>query len=298
MSALDAMDGVDVVTVVVTPAADHGVVPAPILRATMTGSSPPSASAMDAAVAAYIQCPLTNDMHVRSRSLLAVVVLVVGLLISVPAWNGRALADGDPASDVLAETPVFFPADGSIPAAQESQLLELVRAAQRRGYPIRVALVAKQDDLGSVAALWNQPPRYYAGFLATELSLVFRGTVLVVRPDGYGIDVDAGEPDQRARTLAAAEPLVHLPPPGAGGAALAQSAIAAVLRVTGAAGVHLTVPRATATATPAGGAGGVDLAAVVALGLGVAALAGAWAASLRIRPLRRVTETPSSRDGV
>jgi hypothetical protein len=236
-------------------------------------------------------------VHVRLCRPLAVVVLVVGLLIAVPAWSGCALADGDPASDVLAETPVFFPADGSIPAAQQSQLLGLVRAAERRGYPIRVALIAKQDDLGSVAALWNQPPRYYAGFLGTELSLVFHGTVLVVRPDGYGIDVDAGEPDQRARSLAAAEPLVHLPPPGAGGAALAQSAIAAVLRVTGAAGVHLAVPRATATATAGGGAGGGHVAALVALGLGVAALAGAWAVSLRVRPLRRATETPSSHDG-
>ena len=190
---------------------------------------------------------------------------------------------------------MFFPADGSIPAAQQSQLLGLVRAADRRGYPIRVALIANKDDLGSVAALWDQPPRYYAGFLATELSLVFHGTVLVVRPDGYGIDVDAGEPDQRARTQAAAEPLVHLPPPGAGGAALAQSAITAVQRVTGAAGVRLTVPRAIATA--AGASGGVDVIALAGLGLGVAVLGGAWALSLRARPLRRTTVPASPRDG-
>jgi hypothetical protein len=95
-------------------------------------------------------------VHVRVGRPLAVVALVVGLLIAVPAWSGWALADGDPASDVLAETPVFFPADASIPAARQSQSLGLVRAAQRRGYPIRVALIAKQDDLGSVAALWNQ----------------------------------------------------------------------------------------------------------------------------------------------
>ena len=47
--------------------------------------------------------------------------------------------------------------------------------------------------------------------------------------------------------------LVHLQPPHAGGAALAQSAIIAVQRVTRAAGLRLTVPRAAAAAAHARG---------------------------------------------
>ena len=67
---------------------------------------------------------------------------MLALAIALAAWPGRALADGDPASDVLTETPVYFPADAGIPAARQVQLLKLVRQAASRGYPLRVALIA------------------------------------------------------------------------------------------------------------------------------------------------------------
>ena len=55
-----------------------------------------------------------------------------------------------------------------------------------------MALIAHRSDLGSIGALWNKP-NVYSGFLGTELSLVFHGTLLVVMPNGYGVDV-IGEP--------------------------------------------------------------------------------------------------------
>ena len=195
----------------------------------------------------------------------------------------RHLADGDPASDVLTETPVYFPADAGIPAAQQEQLLKLVGEAASRGYRLRVALIAHRSDLGSIGALWSIPNRY-SEFLGTELSLVFHGTLLVVMPDGYGVDV-IGEPGPAARTQAAAEPLIHLAPPGSAGAALADSAITAVQRITSAAGTPLTVPDATVTA--AGSSGGIDVIAWGVLGAGILVLAAAWTGSLRARPVRR-----------
>ena len=123
----------------------------------------------------------------------------------------------------------------------------------------------------------------YSGFLGTELSLVFHGTLLVVMPNGYGVDV-IGEPGAAAKTRAAAAPLIHLAPAGSDGGALADSAIAAVQRITSADGIHLTVPRATVTATSP--SGGVDVIAWAVLTAGIVVLVAAWTASVRARPVR------------
>ncbi len=99
-----------------------------------------------------------------------------------PGW---ALADGDPASDVLASQSLFLPADGGFKQSDAAQLSGLLAAAQRAGVPIRVALISTPADLGSVGALWRKP-QPYAQFLGQELSQVFRGTVVVVMPNGVG----------------------------------------------------------------------------------------------------------------
>jgi hypothetical protein len=215
--------------------------------------------------------------------LAALAATLLAVTIALVAWPGHARADGDPASDVLTETPVYVPADAGIPAVKQVQLLKLVREAADHGYRLRVALIAHRSDLGSIGALWTRP-NVYSGFLGTELSLVFHGTLLVVMPDGYGVDV-IGAPDAAAKTQTAAAPLIHLAPPGAGGAALADSAITAVQRITSAAGIHLAVPDATVTA--AGSSGGVDVIAWAVLVAGIVVLAAAWTASVRARPVRR-----------
>ena len=46
-------------------------------------------------------------------------------------------------------------------------------------------MIASPTDLGSVTELWRQPQNY-ARFLAQELSLLYRGPLLVVMPNGYG----------------------------------------------------------------------------------------------------------------
>jgi hypothetical protein len=216
-------------------------------------------------------------------ALLVGALTITALAIALAAWPARALADGDPASDVLTETPVYFPADAGIPAVKQAELLKLVREAESHGYPLRVALIAHRSDLGSIGALWSKP-NVYSGFLGTELSLVFHGTLLVVMPNGYGVDV-IGEPGAAAKTQAAAVPLIHLAPAGGSGEALADSAIAGVQRITSAAGIPLTLPHATVSATAA--SGGVDVIAWVVLAAGIVVLVVAWTASVRARPVRR-----------
>jgi hypothetical protein len=214
-------------------------------------------------------------------------VWVAAVLICLGAMAGQARADGDPASDVLATQTVFLPQDGALPAAQQSQLIALVGDATRAGFPVRVALIATRSDLGSVTALWHQPAAY-ARFLGEELTQVFRGTLLVVMPNGFGVarvraqSAGSGGPGSSAA-------LDGLPAPGAGGS-LGAAAVSAVQRLAAGAG-HRLVPPGGVPAGVAIAHSSTDIGAWLAFAVGAILIAVAWAISLRLRPPRR-------RDGV
>jgi hypothetical protein len=179
---------------------------------------------------------------------------------------GIARADGDPASDVLATQSLFLPQDAAPAAAGQAQLSELLHEAAASGLPIRVAVIASSSDLGSVTALWRQPQNY-ARFLAAELDLVYRGPLLVVMPEGYGL---AGDPSARSA-------LAGLPAPAHD---LVAATLAAVVRVARAGGHRLVVPGGAPAAR--GAASDVTPWLVFAAGWVVVLLA--WGASLRARP--------------
>jgi MYXO-CTERM domain-containing protein len=111
-------------------------------------------------------------------------LLVVALLFAAIA-TPLARADGDPASDFLLTYQVFYPYYSNTPKDSLTKLKETVADANKRGYRIRVAVITSPYDLGSVSALWEKP-KAYAGFLAEELSFVYRGRLLIVSPKGYG----------------------------------------------------------------------------------------------------------------
>ncbi len=170
-------------------------------------------------------------------------VIVALVVLWVPAC---ALADGDPASDVLVTEPLFLPWDAGISTGQQARLTALLQAAAHSGYHLRVALIASPSDLGSVTELWRKPPSY-AEFLGEELSLVYRGTLLVVMPDGFGLYRSSGS------TIAERASLASLRAPGSG-TRLGAAAIAAIESVAGASGHRLAVARAIPTpATSASG---------------------------------------------
>ena len=103
------------------------------------------------------------------------------LAIALPA----ALADGDPASDVLVVQPVFLPSPP--PSASAGTALQQdVAAAKKRGDWVRVAVIASPADLGSVPSLFGKPAAY-AAFLGQELGLSYSATLLVVMPAGFGV---------------------------------------------------------------------------------------------------------------
>jgi hypothetical protein len=216
--------------------------------------------------------PHRSRPRARARGLLSAWAALV-LALSFALLPRAARADGDPASDVLATQALFLPQDAGLPAGQQQQLAALLDRAARGGYPIRVALVASAADLGSVGELWRAP-QSYARYLGAELSLVYRGPLLVVMPNGYSV--------YRATGVRAAEQsaLATLSPPGAD---LGGATIGAIRRLAAAEGRNLPLPSPTALANPSR----TDAVAWLVFAIGAAVIATAWTLSLRARSPRR-----------
>ena len=173
------------------------------------------------------------DRDARPR----ITVALVGLLLVVACLQATppaALADGDPASDVLQTQTLFLPADGDTGDERSLALSRLLSAADRAGAETRVAVIASDYDLGSVTALWRKP-RLYAQFLGTELSSVYAQRLLVVMPNGFGFSWPGHNTAPTYRLLAR----IRL---AAGGTSLLAGAEAGVRAVAAAAGDTLTLP--------------------------------------------------------
>lgn len=209
----------------------------------------------------------------HGRRLSRAVALLLALAASLGGFASLAAADGDPASDVLVTQTLFLPSDAGVPASQQAQLTTLLAAARRAGMKLRVAVIASPTDLGSVGLLWRQP-QLYARFLGKELTLLYRGTLLIVMPNGFGLSLSGGEGATSSALPAASMPA---------SAGLGRAAITAVASLARAAGHPLSVPGADTAAPSARGSSDTLKWLVVAGGVLVLALA--WAASLRARPL-------------
>lgn len=214
---------------------------------------------------------------------LAVITAILAIMASIAAPT--ALADGDPASDVLVASSLFNPVDGVSPGAQ-AQLDNVLAASAKAGFPIRVALIAGPTDLGAVSTLWKHP-HAYAVYLEDELSLQYGGQVLVVMPNGFGLSGPSHGPDR----IGARESAVQALEPGAG-ERLATAALSAVPLLARAAGhpiaaAELAAAEHAASSTEAAATGGsLSVSAVIALVAGALLIALAWTLSLRARPLQ------------
>ena len=222
--------------------------------------------------------PLTVNRLPHARQIPFVLLCLAGLLLAGLVPAGSALADGDPASDVLATQALFLPWDANLPTAEQAQLMGVLESAAHHGFPIRVAVIASAADLGSVTALWHQP-QAYASFLGEELSLVYMGPLLVVMPNGFGLRGFAPPSAQLDAALSG----ISAPTDGA---QLGQVTIAAIGRLAAASGHPL--PSTSVSIRLAPGASGGSTAAIdwVVFALGAVAIFAAWTASLRAQPLR------------
>src|SRR6266540_3072344 len=120
-------------------------------------------------------------------------LLAAVLLLCMPA---AARANGDPASDHLLVQSIFLPFNAKVDPDVTARLSDVVRAANKTGFRIRVAVIGSRYDLGTAFSLYNKPERY-SEFLGLELSVQYRDRLLVVMPGGCGASI-SGKPDARA----------------------------------------------------------------------------------------------------
>jgi hypothetical protein len=184
-----------------------------------------------------------------------VVLAALLVLLSAPAI---AFAHGDAASHYL-ETGSLYPSFAAQPSeAVELQLIGLLDAAQAKGYPLKVALIADETDVIDMPAMLRHPQQY-ADFVVAQLKGVgvpVDAPVLVVSPAGIGT---AGP--QPSGALAGLDV-----PAGASVEALATVAQAAVRQAAEASGHALpanvppaAVPAVAPSDTGSGSGSGYDL---------------------------------------
>lgn len=199
------------------------------------------------------------------------------VLLAALALCPAALADADPASDVLLGEDVFYPYSPPVSPKLQATLDAVVAAAHRARFPIKVALIADPADLGAIPQLFDKP-REYAAFLDQEITFAVKAPLLVVMPDG-----------QATAGLGKAAS-ASLPKPSARASnALAQAAVAAVRTLAAVSGHPLGRVLVTRSKS-APGSSGVALPMAILIGVCGALAAGIVAIRRRrgrVAPQRR-----------
>jgi len=217
--------------------------------------------------------------------------ILLSALLGAAALGGTitvALADVDPASDVLLLQNVFVPYNPTVCTQLKSQLRTLTDKSKAAGYPIKVALIGSKNDLGGAPQFFGKPSPY-ARFLGQELGIygpnvgrsLKKVPLLVVMPQGFGVyQIDAR----------AAGPLRGVSiPSNADPNGLARAAIVAVPKVATAAGHPVPSVKVASGCSKKGTSFLVFVAPIVVLLIGGALL------RYGLRPRR--TEEPSQTEG-
>jgi len=156
------------------------------------------------------------------------VLLAALVALLAPA---AARANGDPASDVLLTDKVFLPYEAPISKSAAQELQATVAEANRKGFKIRVAVIAFTGDLGTAVPLWRHP-QSYSKFLWSEVAFVYSNRLLVAMPSGFGFWNGKKPIGRELRVLEGVKP-------GTTPTALAESTTAAVRALAEANGVAL-----------------------------------------------------------
>jgi hypothetical protein len=158
-------------------------------------------------------------------------LLLLALVLVLP---GAARANGDPASDVLLTDQVFLPFEAPISKAASDDLRNTVVTANKKGFKIRVALIAFTGDLGTAVSLWKHPEDY-SKFLGKEIAFVYTGPLLISMPSGFGFYNQGRPVAKEQRVLARLRPGTTPTP-------LAESTTTAVRALAAADGITLPKP--------------------------------------------------------
>ena len=186
-------------------------------------------------------------------------------LVAVALASPRAVGDGDPASDVLLGTNVFYPYSPAVAPGLQAALNAETAAAARAHFPLKIALIDSPIDLGVIPELFDKPAQY-AKFLDQEISFQSRQLLLVVMPNGFGAQGLDGAATDAVATLKK--------PAGTKSNDLARAALAAVPALAAAAG-HRISGHAAASSGGHSGGGTSPVVPVVILAVLAVAAAGA-----------------------
>jgi hypothetical protein len=190
-------------------------------------------------------------------------------LVAAMALPAAALADGDPASDVLIGQNVYTPYTQRVSKNLFKALDDQTKAAAKKGYPIKVALIASPADLGVVPNLFGRP-QDYANYLGPEIQFNKAQPVLVVMPAGSG-SFKAGPSAPTA--------LKGLVPKGKTSDELARTAMVGVAKLSAAAGHPVAAPKVAGGGGTTGGGGNSAL--IFAVPIALLVLAGGFVATRR-----------------
>jgi hypothetical protein len=163
------------------------------------------------------------------------------LAVAALALPGAARGNGDPASDVLLSSQVFLPFEAPISKAAANDLKETVAAANKKGYKIRVAVIAFTGDLGTAVSLWRHP-QDYAKFLGSEIAFVYSNRLLIAMPSGFGFY-------DGKHSVSKEQPALAKVKPGSTPTPLTESAARAVRAVAAAQGITVSKPSSGSSAT-------------------------------------------------
>jgi hypothetical protein len=157
-------------------------------------------------------------------------VLALAVLALLPAL---ALADGDPASDVLLAQDVYYPYAPKASPQMTKSLNGLLARVRKSGYPMKVALIQTPADLGAYPSLFGDTQNY-ANLLAKEIAFNSHPHLLIVMPSGFGGDNLGSNVDSALKGIKVDD--------AAKSDGLVQAALAAVARIATANGHQTPVP--------------------------------------------------------
>jgi hypothetical protein len=157
-------------------------------------------------------------------------VIAVAVLALLPA---TAVADGDPASDVLLAQDVYYPYAPKASKQMTTALNLLLARVRKSGYPIKVALIQTPADLGAYPSLFGDTQNY-ANLLAKEIAFNSHPHLLIVMPSGFGGDNLGANVDSALKGIKVDD--------AAKSDGLVQAALAAVARIATANGHQTAVP--------------------------------------------------------
>jgi hypothetical protein len=193
--------------------------------------------------------------------------VLAATVLALSAACASALADVDPASDVLLLQNVSLPYSPKVCSGLSDSLRSLTDKAKNAGYPIKVALIGDKSDLGG-APQFDGQPKPYAKFLGNELGVYGPDVgrdystnlhLLTVMPAGFGFYQSGGN---SGTTPPGVQPGER---PGATNSdGLARAAIDVIPKIAKAAGKPIAAENAS-TVKCSGGGGGFPTVLVFAL---------------------------------